>query len=367
MTPHEGEIVEGAQVLEGASRVGHDVSNLVEVPVELPRVSVVIPAFNHAESLGRLLNALRHSQVPAGGMEVIVVDDGSSDHTADVALHAGVHHIWQKNAGTAAARDRGWRAARGDVIVFFDDDVLPDPDAVALLSAALEHADGAGARFVAGSDESAVAQYTHLDGLIDHRVVGHEVRWLITGAAAFRRSALETVNGFDLGFIAAGEDVDLSLRLVAAGCTLTTEPKAVVRHFHRARFKQLLETCYRYGTFSRSLASRHGAYRGERVAMALRRINPIDMYRLYRQFRQEANRRRSLLFLLLHQLVVFPYALGLIRSKVKAAPLAAPSWRKTPATRPATVELQGRPQEVEVPGFRTPPREPAREPKASAV
>jgi len=304
-------------------------------------MSVVIPTYNNAASLRRLLAAIGQAPKPKGGVEVVVVDDGSSDNTAAVCAEARVIHIWQRNAGTAAARDRGWRSSRGDIVVFFDDDTLPEPDVLTLFEGALADADGVGARFVALRKQSLVSDYTHADGLIDHRVVDGEVRWLITGAAAFRRSALERVQGFDLGFIAAGEDVDLSIRMLQAGCRLVVERKAVVHHDHRDRLIQLLETCYRYGTFSRSLATRHRRYRRERKATALRRFNPVDWVRLYRHFREDATRRRSLAFLLLHQLVAVPYALGVLRCRFAGGVVAAPSWRKQGRPAGAEVELRG--------------------------
>lgn len=335
-----------------------------------PRVSVVIPTYNHAASLRRLLTALEKTQRPLGGMEIIVVDDGSTDDTRAVAAKAGVRYVWQRNAGTAAARDHGWRSAAGDVIVFLDDDTIPDRDAVALLDEALKDCDGVGAHFVALGSSSLIADYTHADGLIDHRVVRGEVRWLITGAAAFRRSALQRVEGFDLGFLAAGEDVDLSIRMLHAGCVLAVEPRAVVRHDHRARFGQLLETCYRYGTFSRALAARHRSYRGERTASARRRLSPADWVRLYRAFRVEASRRRSLAFLGLHQLVVLPYAMGFVRSLFSAEPLAAPSWRRLPGvirTAGERTELEESEGAAALAGVRWTAREASTEPEASAV
>ena len=345
-----------------------------------PHVSIVIPTYNNAESLRRLLRALQTSQVPAGGVEIVVVDDGSSDHTARVAAEAEVRYLHQANAGTAAARDLGWRAARGDVIVFFDDDVIPGPDVVCRLTEALTQADGVGARFVVLDGRSLVAHYAHADGLIDHRVVNGDVRWLITGAAAFRRDLLERVDGFDLDFLAAGEDVDLSLRMVATGARLTLAESATVQHDHRRRLPQLLETCYRYGTFSSILARRHEAYRRERSGSAFRMLNPLEWVRLYRRYRREASRRRSLVFLALHAIVVVPYAFGLARALRTAEPLAAPSWRqlekrtrralradlrhtrRLAGDAEAPAEVEPEPAEIELPG------KPQRlEPEASAA
>jgi GT2 family glycosyltransferase len=277
-------------------------------------VSVVIPTFNRSASLERLLFALALATPPAGGMEVIVVDDGSSDDTAAVVADAGVRYLFQSNAGPGAARQRGWRAADGDFIVFMDDDVIPEPDAILRLAAALEDADGVGALIRPLNGKSMVAHYMHIDDLVNHHVVHGEVRWLITAAAGFRRQALERVNGFDPAFPrAAGEDVDLTLRLIEAGCVLRLEPTAIAYHDHRLRFRQLLGTCYRYGTAYRLLASRHKVHRQDRRRSALLRLSPLEWVRLYQMYRREASAARSMVYLMLHVIVALPYAMGVMR------------------------------------------------------
>src|SRR5207249_9541686 len=159
--------------------------------------------------------ALSLATPPAGGMEVIVVDDGSTDETPAVVAATGARYIFQRNSGPGAARERGWRAADGEVIVFMDDDVIPEPDTIARMVAALEDADGVGALIRPLNSRPMVAHYMHVDDVVNHHVVDGEVRWLITAAAAFRRRALERVDGFDPAFPrAAGEDVDLTLRLL---------------------------------------------------------------------------------------------------------------------------------------------------------
>ncbi len=281
------------------------------------RVSVVIPTYNRSASLQRLLRALANSAVPAGGMEVVVVDDGSTDETRSVALAAEVRCLTQPNYGPAAARERGWRSTQGDVVVFLDDDVVPEPEAVIAMADALgDGVDGVGAAILPLNDRGVISHYMQADGLVDHRVVKGDVRWLITAAAAFRREALERVGGFDLTFPrAAGEDVDLTLRMIEAGCALRLEPRAVVRHDHRSRFRQLLGTCYRYGTAYKLLASRHRTHSRDRRRNALLRLSPYEWWLLYKGYRLQTSIRRSLMFMLLHALVSIPYACGVVAGK----------------------------------------------------
>src|SRR5713101_7534737 len=101
-----------------------------ETVSEKPVLSVVIPTFKRKSVLPRLLVALGVCQRPEGGVEFIVVDDGSSDETARVVAQAalpGLVYLHQANAGAAAARNLGWRSARGTLIAFTDDDCVPSP------------------------------------------------------------------------------------------------------------------------------------------------------------------------------------------------------------------------------------------------
>lgn len=95
----------------------------------MPTVSVVIPAYNAAATIGRTLGALAAQHVP-GGFEIIVVDDGSSDGTRDVVVQAelDVRLLCRERGGAAQARNAGAAAAQGDVIAFTDADCFPTRD-----------------------------------------------------------------------------------------------------------------------------------------------------------------------------------------------------------------------------------------------
>src|SRR5258707_10281865 len=95
-------------------------------------LSVVIPTYNRCASLRRLLDALARQTLSADRFEVIVVDDGSSDGTRELLRTLKTPYalvsIEQPNQGPGAARNRGVRAASGDLILFLDDDVVPMDD-----------------------------------------------------------------------------------------------------------------------------------------------------------------------------------------------------------------------------------------------
>ena len=108
----------------------------------MPTVTVVIPAYNAERTLGNVLALLAAQEQQVD--EVIVVDDGSTDGTAAVAERHGATVVSTDGGGFAgAARNRGWDAATGDVVVFLDSDAVPDPGWGAGLRRALAEYPGA--------------------------------------------------------------------------------------------------------------------------------------------------------------------------------------------------------------------------------
>src|SRR5688572_29764368 len=93
-----------------------------------PALSVVVPTYMRAELLERLLVTMNDVVAPVGGFEVIVVDDGSTDTTGDVVRRSAlpIRYVRQENRGPATARNRGWQMAAAPIVVFTDDDCVPD-------------------------------------------------------------------------------------------------------------------------------------------------------------------------------------------------------------------------------------------------
>lgn len=102
-------------------------------------VSVIIPTYNRKTALKACLRALGQQRWPVDRFEVIIVDDGSQDGTADIVQESfpfPVQYIWQENQGDATARNSGARRSQADLLVFIDDDILVEPDYIAGLVAA---------------------------------------------------------------------------------------------------------------------------------------------------------------------------------------------------------------------------------------
>lgn len=257
-----------------------------------PAVSVVIPTFNRSASLRRLLDALAGCEVPEGGFEVIVVDDGSSDDTRAVVEGAGVpvRYVRQDNAGPASARNRGWRLSRSPIVAFTDDDTVPDRrwlvDVAAELGARPDLSGLGGT--VRPLHRGFLADFVQLERLVGHGADGRGVRFLVTANAAYRTEALRRVEGFDEGFpTPAGEDTDLSIRVREDGGRLGVTPSAAVLHDHRTSMRNLFRTYFRHGAARHRLAAQHPALD---VAPAVRAIaGPSYWVERYRYYRAEGH------------------------------------------------------------------------------
>jgi GT2 family glycosyltransferase len=210
---------------------------VLSLVAEAPRISVVIPTCGRPPLLRRCLQALCAQTLAAGAFEIIVVDDGRSAATRAVvddlnAALAGSGHrriACIEPAGTrgpAAARNRGWRAARGALVAFTDDDTVPAPTWLAEGERALRADPQAAA--VSGALRVPLHGPPTDHALNTQRMEQAE---FVTANCFVRRSALEQVGGFDERFTRAWrEDSDLQFTLAAHGLRVIRSPHAVVDH-----------------------------------------------------------------------------------------------------------------------------------------
>lgn len=276
-------------------------------------LSVVIPTHERPEALARLLDSIVPAQVPTDGPQVLVVDDGSRPFTYDAvqAAYPSVKWLRQSRSGPATARNTGWRASTGEVVVFVDDDCVLAPGALARLHAALAVYDAAGASIEPLHRGRVVADYMHAERLVTHKVQDGHVRWLVTACLAVRRAALEAVGGFDEQLTSAGgEDVDLSLRLKAAGFRLGVAQDVVAFHDHRASLRLLVRTYYRHGTGQRRLAAQHPERRTDLARSTRERLSPAAWASTYRSYRRHEGRLTSAAFVGLRLAMMVPWLIG---------------------------------------------------------
>jgi glycosyltransferase involved in cell wall biosynthesis len=209
-------------------------------------ISVVIPVKNGERELGRCLEALRRSVHQ--DYECIVVDDGSSDRSAEVAERFGVRVIRsQSSLGPAAARNRGAREARGDILFFIDADVCVGPDSVGRVAENFA-ADPELDAVIGSYDDSPEAadflsQYKNLMHSFVHQSAQESASTFWSGCGAMRRAVFEQYSGFSEDYKRpAIEDIELGYRLTAGGRKILLDKGLLVKHLKAWSFWRLLKT-----------------------------------------------------------------------------------------------------------------------------
>ena len=158
-----------------------------------PSYSVIVPAYQAAGTIGLCLEGLEAQTVPREAYEIIVVDDGSADDTAEIARRAGAQVIVQSNAGPAAARNRGAAAARGALLLFTDADCAPVPGWIAALAAPFSDERVAGAKGAYLSRQRGIVpRFTQLEyeDRYDRMAGSETIDFVDTYSAAYRRERL---------------------------------------------------------------------------------------------------------------------------------------------------------------------------------
>ena len=225
-----------------------------------PTVSVIVPTFQRAAALRRTLDALCALDYPAELLEIIVVDDGSTDSTAGVV--AGLPRVIyarQSNSGVAVARNHGARLANGEILMFVDDDIVVAPDNLRRhLTVRADHGDC----IVSGHSE-----FDHeLRAELANTPFGRYRLWtedvaktdlasqwgaagqiepptVATQNITISRETFGRLDGFDERFPVGAEDQDLCWRARAAGCAIVHDYD--IRVIHNDQHVDLLALCKR--------------------------------------------------------------------------------------------------------------------------
>jgi len=227
----------------------------------LPSLSVIVPSYDGANRLPRLLETIIMQLAP--GDEVIVIDDASGDGTAEVAMKYGAMVIsLESNGGVGRARNEGAKAARHPVLVFFDDDLLPVDgylskvrelfrDSSVNCAQGLHHLEPL-------DDNPDIWQRT--DALIWHHYMATQcvrdgqASVFYSGSFAIRREVFLDLGGFYEGFAGAGgEEFEFSLRLCARYLIVFSEELCTRHHFKRfiPRVRALYRRSQNYPAVSR--------------------------------------------------------------------------------------------------------------------
>jgi O-antigen biosynthesis protein len=214
-----------------------------------PRISVVVCTHNGQATLAECLTRLTGLAYP--DFEVIVVNDGSTDRSGEIARSYGVTVVDTAHRGLSFARNAGIDAATGGIVAFLDDDAYPDHDWLHYVAAAFANSShaGIGGPNLPPPEDGRIAECVAVaPGAPIHVLISDREAEHVPGCnMAFRKSALEAVGGFDERFRAAGDDVDLCWRLQDAGETLGFSAGAVVTHRRRDTVRRYLKQQLGYG------------------------------------------------------------------------------------------------------------------------
>lgn len=223
-------------------------------PQWLPPVSVLVPAYNESVGIERTVRSLVDSDHPE--LEVVVVDDGSTDGTAEIveALDLpGVRVVRQANAGKAAALRHGTALARHDVIVMLDGDTVFEPTTIRRIVQPLRDPSvgAVSGNTKVGNRSGLLGRWQHLEYVtgfnLDRRLL--DLLGTITtvpgAAGAFRRQALDAAGGMSDDTLA--EDTDITMAILRAGYRVVHEERARAWTEAPSSVNDLWRQRYRWG------------------------------------------------------------------------------------------------------------------------
>lgn len=285
-------------------------------------MSVVIPAHDAERTIGSVLRAL--SEQEPRPHELVVVDDASSDRTAEIAEEHGARVVRNERPLLAGgARNRGWDVATGDVVVFLDSDAVPADGWTAGLTRALEEFPGA----IVGCARTFSAQTSwgwvaHLQCETPYLPLGEprDVRFVSSYCIAVPRDAPLR---WDESY--GGEDGVFSADAIAAGYRLVFDPRFHAYHDHqRTSFRDLRRQQQRlaYGLSRLGPIQREGVHKRILARVPLHYFALVRLIVIFRRTRAYPSLRRRFLENL-HRLVLAEWTLGLdaLRYAVRRPPL----------------------------------------------
>lgn len=221
---------------------------VMNVDGRLMSVSVVVPAYNASQTLGSCLDALTRQTYPRDSYEIIVVDDGSTDSTAEVAGRYPVSYLHQENRGPATARNVGAATGSGEILLFTDSDCIPTVDWIEEMVAPFRQDEVMAVKGAYRTRQrEIVARFAQIE--FEERFTllekAGKTDMVDTYSAGYRHHIFTEFGGFDTRFpVANNEDTELSYRMATMNVPMVFNPRAIVYHLghpnsviHYARLK----------------------------------------------------------------------------------------------------------------------------------
>jgi glycosyltransferase involved in cell wall biosynthesis len=217
-------------------------------PADPARISVIMPVYNGASFIAQSLVPLQAMLERGEILEIIVVDDGSTDNSAELAASMGAQVVPSGGRlGPGGARNQAANVANGDVLWFVDADVVLHDTAAERLKVALA-TPGVVAVFGSYDDRPPAtnffSQYKNLVHHYYHHLATEEAQTFWSGCGAIRKEAFLAVGGFDVVQFKypSVEDIELGHRLLDAGGRILLRKEILCTHLKEWRLGNLLHT-----------------------------------------------------------------------------------------------------------------------------
>ena len=216
-----------------------------------PFVSIIVPVLNGEQTIRECLVSLLKMDYPVERREILVVDNGSTDRTAEIVMSFPIRYLQEERRGSFSARNKGIEASKGEVLAFTDADCLVT---AGWLRELVQGFDSEEVGVVVGETVSyppktlAERYMAMRKPLWQKRAISYPVSpWFGTSNVAFRRKVFNQIGPFDPQFPTGG-DIDYSWRIFQSGnFKLVYRPKAVVFHRHRLTTWDLFKQYRAYG------------------------------------------------------------------------------------------------------------------------
>lgn len=212
-----------------------------------PYISVIIPAYNSANYITKCLDALKDSIYQ--WYEIILVDDSSSDNTADIAREMGCRvFVNERRSGPAVARNYGSRQAKGEIVLFIDSDVLVKKNTLEIVAATFSNNPDISALFGSYDDEPSerdfLSQYRNLLHHYIHQNSNPDAATFWAGCGAVRKNIFLELDGYDYKRFAEPsiEDIELGYRLREKGHKIRLEKNLQVTHLKHWSWNSMIKT-----------------------------------------------------------------------------------------------------------------------------
>ncbi len=219
---------------------------------KLPKISVIVPAYNAENTISSCLNGLVNQTIPDDQYEIIVVDDASVDKTsAIIQSYPNIRYLNISHGGPSAARNEGAKAAIGDILVFTDADCVPSQDWLQCMTLPFDDPDIIGLKGTYRSQQNGfVPRFVQLEYESKYQRMRkfQYIDFIDTYSAAYRKKIFLENTGFDTNFpVASVEDQEFSFRLARKGYRMVFVPSAIVYHQHDRNLREYFHRKFNIG------------------------------------------------------------------------------------------------------------------------